>query len=210
MTRDMLELDIGKALLSAYEDGFLHAQFDADGDEPAVAQAEVLSPFGLDGRARDPDADSDGAPGVGATALRAIEGERQHMLVMGDPRATGALPALEKGSSRLYAHLDGNKVTWLRLDGATGSAKLRVPVGSGETTVEVDASTGDITLTHQGGTVLVVKAASVELGAATGGTPLALATPITAWASAVNSALATLGQTIAPLAGVAATKVNGT
>lgn len=210
MNRDMLELDIGKALLSAYEDGFLHAQFDADGDEPAVAQAEVLSPFGLDGRARDPDADSDGAPGVGATAIRAIEGEKQHMLVMGDPRATGALPALEKGSSRLYAHLDGNKVTWLRLDGATGSAKLRVPVGSGESTVEVNASTGDITLTHQGGAAVVVKAASVELGAATGGTPLALATPITTWAAAVVTAITGLGGSVPALSGHATTKVNGT
>ncbi len=207
---DTLELEVGKAILSAYEDGFLHAQFDANGDDPAAAQAEVLSPFGLDGRPRDPEADTDGVPGVGATAIRAIEGRGQHMLVMGDPRATEALPALEKGSSRLYAHLDGNKVTWLRLDGATGSAKLRVPVGSGESTVEVNASTGDITLTHQGGAVLVVKAATVELGAATGGTPLALATPVTTWATAVNSALATLGQTIPALAGVATTKVNGT
>lgn len=210
MTRDMLELDIGKALLSAYEDGFLHAQFDADGDEPAVAQAEVLSPFGLDGRPRDPDADSDGAPGVGATALRAIEGERQHMLVMGDPRATGALPALEKGSSRLYAHLDGNKVTWLRLDGATGSAKLRVPVGSGESTVEVDASTGDITLTHQGGAVVVVKPASVELGAATGGGPLMKYTEFAAaWATLTTNGTA-IGLTVPALTGVATTKVNGT
>ena len=207
---DTLELEVGKAILSAYEDGFLHAQFDANGDDPAAAQAEVLSPFGLDGRPRDPEADADGVPGVGATAIRAIEGRGQHMLVMGDPRATEALPALEKGSSRLYAHLDGNKVTWLRLDGATGSAKLRVSVGNSESTVEVNGSTGDISLTHQGGTVLVVKTASVELGAASGGGPLMKYTEFAAaWATLTTNAAA-LGLTVPALTGVATTKVNGT
>lgn len=211
MNRDMLEWDVGKAILSAHEDGFPHAQFDAEGgDEAGAAQCEMLSPFGLDGRPRDPEADADGIPGVGATALRAIEGRTQHILVMGDPRATEALPQLEKGSARLYAHLADNKVTWLRLDGATGNAKLRVPVGNDESTVEVDGSTGDITLTHQGGTVVVVKSASVELGAATGGVPLAKASIVEAWAATVETRLSSLGKPGTALSGSGTTKVNGT
>lgn len=207
MSRDMLELDIGKAILTAYNDGHLEAQFDSEGGQEAGAeQSEVLSPFGLDGRPRDPES----ADGIGATAMHGYEGRTQHMWLYGDPRCTASLPTLEKGSSRLYAHLDGDKVTWLRLDGATGSAKLRVPVGAGESTVEVDASTGDITLTHQGGTVIVVKAASVELGASAGGMPLALALPLIAWAATVETRFATLGQSGTPPAGVATTKVNGT
>lgn len=210
MNRDMLELDVGKAILTSYEDGFPHAQFDAEGGEDAgAAPCEMLSPFGHDGRPRDPEADTDGVPGVGATAIRAIEGRTQHILVMGDPRATEALPQLEKGSGRVYAHLAENKVAYLTLDGSTGNATLRVPVGNGESTVTVNASTGDITLTHQGGTLLVVKSAAVEIGAA-GGQAVALAPAITTWAANVNSALSSLGQPISALAGHEATKAKAT
>lgn len=207
----MLEWDVGKAILTSHEDGFPHAQFDAEGGEDAgTAPCEMLSPFGHDGRPRDPEADTDGIPGVGATAMRAIDGRTQHILVMGDPRATEALPQLEKGSGRLYAHLADNKVAYLVLDGATGNATLRVPVGNGESTVTVNASTGDITLTHQGGAVVVIKSASVELGAATGGVPLAKAALVEAWAATVETRLSSLGKPGTALSSSGTTKVNGT
>lgn len=212
--RDMLELDLGQAILTSYDGSFLGAQFDSEGDDATdgdgtggaqTASAEVHSPFGLDGRPRDPNANSDGTPGVGPTALRAIEGRKQHMFVYGDPRCTNVLPTLEKGSSRLYAHLSGDKVTWLRLDGSTGSAKLRVPIGAGESTVEVDGSTGNITLTHQGGTKVTISATTVEIGGA-GAVAIArypevatFAASVAAFASAVVAAAAagTLGAPIA-------------
>lgn len=209
MNRDMLELDLGRAILTSYDGAFLLAQYDGEGDgqTPAVG---TLSPFGIDGRPRDPDADADGNAGRGATVLHAIEGRTEHVMVLGDPRCTELLPTLEKGSSRLYAHVTGDKVAWLRLDGATGSAKLRVPVGSGETTIEVNASTGDVTIAHQGGTTVTVKAATVELGAASGGTALAKAAPLVAWAASVVTAITALGGSCPPLTDPSCTKVNGT
>lgn len=211
MSRDALELDIGKAILTAYQEGHLGAQFDSEGDE-GTAAAEVLSPFGLDSRVRDPDVNSDGTTGTGATAMHAYEGRTQHMWLYGDARATAALPQLEKGSSRLYAHLDGNKVTWLRLDGATGSAKLRVPVGAGESTVEVNGFTGDITLTPAPGAKVILDGI-VEAGAASGGVPLVKEAPLSAWIATLISALAAAPGgpiNVSPPTGIATTKVNGT
>jgi hypothetical protein len=208
--RDALELDLGRAILTSYDGAYLLAQFDSEGDGQTAA-AEVLAPYGQDARPRDPGTDADGNATRGATAMVAMDGRQQHLLVFGDPRCTDLLPTLEKGSSRLYAHVTGDKVTWLRLDGATGSAKLRVPVGSGESTVEIDASTGDITLTHQGGTVLKVKAGSVELSQATGNFPLVKETgALATFYGAIVSAFSGLGVTISPPGAYTCTKVNGT
>lgn len=203
MDRDALELDLGRAVLTSYDGAHLLAQFDSEGDDAddtgkagaQTASAEVHSPYGLDGRPRDPDTNSDGTPGKGATAMRAIEGRTQHMWLYGDPRCAALLPTLEKGSSRLYAHQAGDKVTWLRLDGSTGSAKLRVPIGAGESTVEIDGSTGNITITHQAGTKVTVSATTVEIGGA-GAVAIARYPEVAAFAASV---LATLTPIVAAL-----------
>ena len=53
-------------------------------------------------------------------------------------------------------------------------------------------------------------AATVELGAASGGTPLAKSAPIVAWAASVVTAITGLGGSCPPLTDPSCTKVNGT
>jgi hypothetical protein len=214
--RDMLELDLGRAILTSYDGQHLLAQFDSEGDDAdgdhqgRTASAEVHSPFGLDGRPRDPDTNTDGTSGIGATAMRAIEGRTQHMLVFGDPRCTDALPTLEKGSARLYGHLAGNKVAWVVIDGTTGTLTAHVPIGAGASEITIDGATGDITATHQAGTKVAVKADGAYVGDTVGAFNLLLDNGVlTAYFATVESRFASLGQSGTPPVGYAATKAKG-
>jgi hypothetical protein len=87
--------------------------------------------------------------------------------------------------------------------------RIEIPSPAGTTTITIDPSNGDVAITHAGGAKILLKTTGVELGAE-GGLPVALATPLIAWAATVETRLATLGQGGTAPAGVAATKVKAT
>jgi hypothetical protein len=208
----MMTLDLRAITLTERRDGFVWLQPQPYGEKGTGTSYEAIPPFGLTGRPRSP------TNGQAANGLVLRSGPEGWVIATTDPRYQELLPDMGEGGAALYATatVSGSVVTpYLGFFGADGAEdeglfRLNAPTAAGTSKVEIDPTTGDVTVTHAAGTVVVVKAASVELGAASGGTPLALATPIIAWAATVEARLATLGQSGTAPAGVATTKVNGT
>lgn len=207
----MIDIDLRALALVERRDGFVWAQPAPYGEQGTGIPYEAMTPFGLMGRPRNPT--SDGAPNV--FVFR--HGPEGYTLLATDPRYQDLLPDTGEGGAGLYGCIEQggtSKIPHVAIFGADGAAaegtiRISVPSSVGTTTIEISPSTGDVTITHPGGTKINVKASGVELGA-DGGQPLALAAPITAWAATVETRLAALGQTGSPPAGVACTKVNGT
>ncbi len=194
------------------EDGFVKVQPDPLGAQGTLPSYEVFLHGGVVFRPKSPTNE------VGGNVLVFRDGPRGNVLVGTDPRWMSVLPDFGDGGAALYAttELSGTKKTpyigFFGEGGAADEGTFRISVQStaGTTTIEVSPSTGDVTITHPGGGVVVVKAASVELGAASGGGPLVKYTEFAAvWSTLTTNALA-LGLTVPPLTGVATTKVNGT
>jgi hypothetical protein len=207
----VITVDLRSIALVEQRDGFVWFQPQPYGAKGSGVSYEAIPPFGLMGRPRGPtDA---GAPNV--LVLR--DGPEGFTIATTDPRYQDLLPDTGEGGSGLYGTVDvgGTKIPHVAIFGASGDAaegtvRISCQSSAGETKVDIDPTTGDVTITHAAGTAVVVKASGVELGAASGGLPLALALPIIAWAATVESRLTTLGQGGAVPAGVATTKVNGT
>jgi len=73
-----------------------------------------------------------------------------------------------------------------------GTLAEQAQTAAGVTTIEVNATTGDVTIEHAAGTKVIVKSDAVYLGD-DGALPLVKDTPFQAWAATVVSALGALG-----------------
>ncbi len=139
----MITVEIAAAILSEYsDDGFLGVATDSHGDSSkGLPSYEAIHPLGLISRPRDPDANDDGSPSTSATAIRFIGGNEEHVMAVGDCRATPKLPRLDKGSVALYADSGNATIPFLLLSGLDGSAQLYVPYRGTAATLAFDVST---------------------------------------------------------------------
>ncbi len=194
------------------EDGFVRCQPEPYGSKGSLPNYEAFQPFGLTGRAKDIEA------GIGANALVMRMGPDGRVLLGHDPRWSEVLPDTGAGGAALYAttHLSGNRAApHVAIFGEGGAAaegtfRVSVPTAAGTSTIEVNATTGDVTITHPSGTVAVVKATGVELGEASGNVPLVRYPELAAAWAGLTSAASSAGITVPPLVNVATTKVSGT
>ncbi len=208
----MMAVDIRGLVLVERKGGFLYAQPQAYGTNGTEASREMIQPFGVTGRPRS------ATDNIGANAIVFAHGSEVFVVATTDPRYEASLPDLGEGGAALYAtaEVDGSVQTpHLGFYGANGDKDegtfyLRVPAAGDATTVEINPSTGDVTVTHAAGTKVVVKADGVYLGDDAGAMPLVKDTPFQAWAASVVSAFQGLGVTLSAPAGTATTKVKGT
>lgn len=194
--------------------GLVRCQPDPYGKKGTAPTHEAFLPFGIGGRPKAP------TNGKGAYLLQMRHGDETFVLPGHDPRWMPSRPDFGDGGAPLVAttELDGSKVSpYVAIFGegaeggeAEGLFRISIPSSVGTTTIEVNPSTGDITITHPGGATVVIKGTSVELGAASGGGPLMKYTEFAAaWATLTTNGAA-IGLTVPALTGVATTKVNGT
>lgn len=141
-----IELDIGKAILTEYSEGFLTVQINAYGEEKSgVAPYDAHSPCGFIGRPHDPDS-SNGERGRGCTVLYGLDGSQGHAWIQSDPRVIPLLPPLRKGGACLYGGRLKNP-SFTNVDGDTGSVTTYVPyrivdgVATKSMTIEVNVDT---------------------------------------------------------------------
>jgi hypothetical protein len=207
----MMTVDFRALALVERKDGFDRAQPEPYGANGTGSSYEMIPPFGLLGRPRGP------TDGNGATGIVLMHGSEGFVIATTDPRTHAGLPDLGDGGAGLYAtvEVDGAVQTpYLAFFGKNGEQdegtfRVTVPTAAGTTTIEVDATTGDVTIEHAAGTKAIVKSDAVYLGDDSA-LPLVKDTPFQAWAATVVTALGALGQTITAPAGTATTKVNGT
>lgn len=196
-------------------DGFIEVQpepfgsLDADGNQLGTSPSyEALLPFGVMVRPKDP------TDGVGTNLLTMAQGPEKRVFIGHDPRWMSVLPDFGDGGMAIYAttELAGEKKTpFIAVYGeggakSEGTFRIEIPTSAGTSSVEIDPSTGDITITHPSGNTITIKNTGVEIA---GTQALALALPIETFASNVVSALAGLGVTVAPLVGASAMKAKG-
>lgn len=204
----MIEIDYRAASAIERKDGFIYIQPLPYGKTGTGESFEAIPPFGLMGRPRGPDENS--APNV--LVLR--HGPEGFAIAVTDPRYQAGLPDLGEGGAGFYAcaEVSGSVQTpYVAFFGKggekdEGTFRIEAQTAAGPTVIEVNATSGDVTITHAAGTTVVVKADGVEIA---GTLPLALATPIETWAAGINSAITALGGSAPALAGAAATKVKG-
>lgn len=204
----MIEVDYRAASAIERKDGFIYIQPLPYGKTGTGESFEAIPPFGLMGRPRGPDENS--APNV--LVLR--HGPEGFTIAVTDPRYQAGLPDLGEGGAGFYAcaEVSGSVQTpYVAFFGKggekdEGTFRIEAQTAAGPTVIEVNATSGDVTITHAAGTTVVVKADGVEIA---GTLPLALATPIETWAAGINSAITALGGSAPALAGAAATKVKG-
>lgn len=138
-----IKTDLAIAQVSDYDaDGFPSLGADFFGQEDAgVAPGEQLHPLGILSRPRDPELDGTGQPSKGATILRLVEGNEEHSIALGDPRAVPKLPANDKGGTVVYADTGEAALPFIRLSGTDGTIQLYVPYGGTAMTIALDVST---------------------------------------------------------------------
>lgn len=138
-----IEVDLAIAQVTDYDgDGYPNAGADFFGqDKAGVSPGEQLHPLGILSRPRDPEVDSTGQPSMGATILRLVEGNDEHAIALGDPRAVPKLPANDKGGTIVYADTGEAALSFIRLSGADGTIQLYVPYGNTAMTIALDVST---------------------------------------------------------------------
>ena len=138
-----LEVDLAISQVSDYDaDGFPGAGCDWFGqDKAGVSPGEQLHPLGLLSRPRDPVVDDTGQPTMGATIMRLVEGNEEHAIALGDPRAVPKLPANDKGGTIVYADTGEAALPFIRLSGTDGTIQLYVPYGNTAMTIALDVST---------------------------------------------------------------------
>jgi hypothetical protein len=170
MNRDVLDLDIGQAILTTYDEGgFLGIGIDVPGGETSgTGTFDARFPYGTFGRSRDPDTSDNATVRIGATALFSYSGQQRNAWLLDDPRVTPKLPLASKGTWGAFADTGREDITVMVLDGTTGSFALRVPhSGSGVSRVLVDVETPgaeEILLANGGGCELAVKPLEVVIG----------------------------------------------
>lgn len=146
----MMALDMGVAVFSERDtDGFVNISYDGyqpPNQKAGIGAVEAHHPFGFQGRPRDPEQDSQGSPGIGATVLRFSDQNGDHLFPLGDPRTTPKLPTVGKGGSIQYGDTGAPVVPFAFFDVANGGGwQCYVPYsGSPPTkamTIAIDVST---------------------------------------------------------------------
>lgn len=206
-----MNVDLLPLTLVERRDGFVFLQPKPWGEKGTGDSYESIPPFGLCGRPRGPT--SAGA----ATSIVLRDGPEGFVIATTDPRYEDLLPDTGEGGAGIYGCIEqsGSKTPHVVIFGAGGAApegtiRITCNTANGDTTVELNPTTGDVTITHRSGTKLVVKPDAVYLGDDAGAFPLVVEKgTIATWASAVVSALGTLGQTVPALAGYTAAKAKG-
>lgn len=148
------------------EDGFIEVQPEPYGSEGTLPNYEAFMPLGIVSRPKDPE------DGLGANALVMIYGPERRVMVGHDPRWMGILPDFGDGGVALYAttELSGTKkapyVALFGSDGAAAEGTFRISVESsaGVSVVEINPSTGDITITHASGLKIEMSSALIKVG----------------------------------------------
>lgn len=192
------------------DDGFVDVSPDQFGDNGSGVPFEGILPHGVFGQPRDEDKGA-------ANVLLFRHGDEGFAMPTNDPRFVALLPNTGGGGAGLASETDTDgtlrtpHICLFGKGGAQpeGTLRIEIPSSAGTTTLVIDPTSGDLTITHATGAVVIVNASGVELGAA-GGIPVALATPLIAWAATVETRLGTLGQSGTAPAGVAATKAKAT
>ena len=209
-----MEQDLNHAKIALRdEDGFIRVQpepYGSEEDPGTLPTYEAFLPGGIVFRPKDPE------NGVGCYILVHRHGVEGRVQVGHDPRWMSALPDFGDGGAALYGTttLSGGKVApYVGIFGEGGAAtegtvRISVPTSAGTTTIEVNPSTGDVTITHPGGTSITLKGSEILLGGP-GALALAKAQNLNIWAAAVVSAITSLGGTCPPLADPSCTVVKG-
>lgn len=193
--------------------GFVTLQPDPlGGQQGGGAAMETISPLGFRSRPQDPTTDIDGRSVEGASLVTALDGREGFAWPAQDPRWAPFIPSEGKGGAVFYACVQvgaWRDTSYVLLEGDDGAITIRVPVAAGarEHTITLDPTTDEIVVSHGSGTTIRITAAGLVKLGGDGATPVALATPLDAWAATVAAALASLGSPVGPLAS-AATKVN--
>lgn len=206
----MITVDLRSIALVEQRDGFVWFQPQPYGAKGSGVSYEAIPPFGLMGRPRGPtDA---GAPNV--LVLR--DGPEGFTIATTDPRYQDLLPDTGEGGAGLYGTVDvgGTKIPHVAIFGADGDApegtvRISCQSSAGETKVEINPSTGDVSITVAPGAKIIMDGI-VEAGAAAGGLPLSKAALVEAWTATASTAFTALGQSVPALVGSGTTKVNGT
>jgi phage baseplate assembly protein gpV len=209
----VIELDLRSLKLSERRDGVWYSQPTPYGDGGTSIPYEMLSPCGLFGRPR---AESDGK---GSTGIVLRHGQEGAVLATTDPRYLALLPEPGEGGVVLYAALGDDaasrKVSSVVLYGKSGDApegtvRVTCKAAGGDTVVEVDQATGDVTVSHFAGTKVLVKADAVYLGSESATFPVVVENGTLApFFAQVAAAFQSLGvTTVSPPAGYTATKVK--
>lgn len=199
-------------------DGFITVQpepygsLDANGNQQGTASSyEAFLPFGMMVRPKDP------SDGKGTNLLLMEHGPDKRILIGHDRRWIGSLPDFGDGGAALYAttELNGAKKTPFIGFFGEGGAKdegtftIDVPTGAGTASVEINATTGDVTITHPGGTKVLVKSDAVYLGDEADASQLVRYTEFAVAWQGLTTACAAKGITVPALAGANTTKVKG-
>lgn len=207
----MMTLDLRSLTLVERKDGFDRAQPEPYGANGSGMSYELLPPWGTFGRPRGP------SDGTGANGLVLMHGSEGIVIAGTDPRYHAGLPDLGDGGGGFYgaAEISGSVQTpYVAFFGKggekdEGTLRAEVQTAAGVTTIEVNASTGDVTIEHAAGTKAIVKSDAVYLGDESA-VALVKDTPFQAWAATVVTALGALGQTISAPTGTATTKTKAT
>lgn len=211
----MIEVDYRAASAIERKDGFVYIQPLPYGKTGTGESFEAIPPFGLMGRPRGPDENS--APNV--LVLR--HGPEGFAIAVTDPRYQAGLPDLGEGGAGFYAcaEVSGSVQTpYVAFFGKggekdEGTFRIEAQTAAGTTVIEVNATSGDVTITHAAGTEVIVKSDAVYLGDESA-QPLVKETTLTAWIT--GTLIPALAQSpggpivVTPPAGLATTKTKGT
>ena len=183
------------------------------GQDGGGLPVENCQPYGFRARSRDADTDADGNPTKGAGLLLfSFGGADEGGFPTQDPRVE--LVDEGKGGTQVYGWT-GTKVPYLAFFGegaaggeANGLVRLHVPVGNSATTIEIDPSNGNVTITPATGAKIVLNG-DTEAGGP-GGIALTKYDPLAAAWQGLTTACAPKGITVPPLTGASTTKLKGT
>lgn len=158
----MIDFDLGLITYTEHDaDGFIGIQVGLLGEDATAPLGEPLLPYGLFARPPDPelDANHEPDPSRACEALYCWEGNRLHVMPLGDPRTIAKIPKQSKGSAGLYCAAG----SWEVLDGKTGSKFVYVPYGSPTKSMSIEvnvdrAGSESISLLHGDGMMISMTA----------------------------------------------------
>jgi hypothetical protein len=201
--------ELSCSMFTSYDNGFVTAQPDAEGDGATVPAFEVRHSYGTISRPRDPDVDATGANPLGCTIMYGWEGDRGHAWFLDDPRVAALLPLkVEPGGYMNYSHRDDGQLSILRLRGTDGTFVVYAPGKDGKTQgsyimldpvngLDISTPWGRFMMGPSGVVLRDISGARLELGTIGGLPPpldaLASRAKLSAATVAVNGSAVSLG-----------------
>lgn len=163
----MMTFDLSYVIVASRNaDGFIEVQPEPYGAEGTLPNYEAFLPLGLMARPKDP------TEGFGANALVMRHGSDGRVLTGHDPRWMSLLPDFGDGGAALYAttELSGTKkAPYVGFfgeggDEAEGTFRISVSSSAGVSIIEVNPSTGNITITHPSGLKIEMSSTTIKVG----------------------------------------------